>query len=122
MMDDGLGDVGLNDKEWMIVDTSSSSPFQDRIYVTWSRFSADFSASPITESHSADHGVTWSEPQVISGVDADLCPVNFSGAPAGTCDANQFSNVFTAPNGDVYVAFQNFNNAFADDVDNHNQC
>ncbi len=122
VVDDGLGDVGLNDKEWMTVDTSSSSPFQDRVYVTWSRYSADFSAAVISESHSADHGVTWSEPQEISGFDADLCPVNFSGAPAGTCDANQFSNVFTAPGGDVYVTFQNFNNAPSRTTgDNHNQ-
>jgi hypothetical protein len=121
VVDDGLGDVGLNDKEWMIVDTSSESAFQDRVYVTWSRYNADFSAAVINESHSSDHGVTWSEPQEISGFDADLCPVTFSGAPAGTCDANQFSNVFTAPNGDAYVAFQNFNNAVADDGDNHNQ-
>ena len=41
--------------------------------------------------------------------------------PAGTCDANQFSNVFTSPNGTVFVVFQNFNNALADAGDNHNQ-
>jgi hypothetical protein len=120
VLDDGLGEVGLNDKEWMTVDASSESPFQDRVYVTWSRYNADFSAAVITESHSTDHGVTWSEPQEISGFDATLCPVNFSGAPAGTCDANQFSNVFTSPNGTVYVTFQNFNNAVEGD-DNHNQ-
>ena len=121
VMDDGLGDVDLNDKEWMAVDVSPESSFQDRVYVTWTRYSGDFTSAVISESHSADHGVTWSEPQEISGFDADLCPFNFSGAPAGTCDANQFSNVFTAPNGDVYVAFQNFNNGLADDADNHNQ-
>jgi hypothetical protein len=121
VQDDGTGDVGLNDKEWMTVDASPDSPFQDTVYVTWSRFSADFSASVINESHSTDHGVTWSDPQPISGFDATLCPVNFSGAPAGTCDANQFSNVFTSPNGTVYVAFQNFNNAVEAEGDNHNQ-
>lgn len=121
VQDDGLGEVGLNDKEWMTVDTSPDSPFQDRVYVTWSRYSADFSAAVISESHSTDHGVTWSAPQEISGFDEDLCPVNFSGAAAGTCDANQFSNVFTSPNGTVLVVFQNFNNALADANDNHNQ-
>jgi hypothetical protein len=126
---DGTGDVGLEDKEWMTVDTSSSSPFQDRVYVTWSRFSADFSSAVIMESHSTDHGVTWSDPRPISGFDADLCPINFSGAPAGTCDANQFSDVFTSPDGTAYTVFQNFNNcagAFGDpctgeEGDNHNQ-
>ncbi len=121
VLDDGLGAVGLNDKEWMTVDASSESPFQDRVYVTWSRFNAAFNASVISESHSSDHGVTWSAPQEISGFDADLCPVNFSGAPAGTCNANQFSNVFTSPNGTVYVTFQNFNNAVGPGGDNHNQ-
>ena len=28
----------LNDKEWIAVDSHSGSPFQDRIYVTWTRF------------------------------------------------------------------------------------
>ena len=111
VQDDGLGEVGLNDKEWMTVDTSPDSPFQDRVYVTWSRYNADFTAPVISESHSTDHGVTWSAPQEISGFNAELCPVNFSGAAAGTCDANQFSNVFTSPNGTVFVVFQNFNNA-----------
>jgi hypothetical protein len=122
-------DIGLEDKEWMTVDANPDSPFRDRVYVTWSRFNFGFSSSTIMESHSSDHGVTWSTPQAISGFDPVLCPINFSGAPAGTCDANQFSNVFTAPNGTVYVAFQNFNNcagAFGDpcegdEGDNHNQ-
>jgi len=121
VMDDGTGDVGLNDKEWMTVDASSESEFEDRIYVTWSRYNTNFSAAVINESHSTDHGVTWSDPQPISGSDADLCPVNFSGAPAGTCDANQFSVPFTSPNGNVYVVFQNFNNAVETGGDNHNQ-
>jgi hypothetical protein len=28
----------LNDKEWIAVDANASSPFRDRIYVTWTRF------------------------------------------------------------------------------------
>ena len=68
VQDDGAGDVGLNDKEWMTIDTSSDSPFQDTVYVTWTRYSADFSAAVISESHSTDHGVTWSAPQEISGL------------------------------------------------------
>ena len=28
----------LNDKEWIAVDSHSGSPFQDRIYVSWTRF------------------------------------------------------------------------------------
>src|SRR5207247_9715492 len=28
----------LNDKEWIAVDSHSGSPFQDRVYVSWTRF------------------------------------------------------------------------------------
>lgn len=121
-------DIGLEDKEWMTVDQGSSSPFQDRVYVVWSRYNFAFSSATIMESHSSDHGVTWSAPQAISGFDPELCPVNFSGAPAGTCDASSFSNVFTSPDGTVFTIFQNVNNCAGaidgcdgDEGDNHNQ-
>ncbi len=125
----GADGIGLLDKVYMTIDASSDSPYADRIYVTWSEYSTDFSADPITLAYSDDHGVTWHQSGAVSGPSTDLCPVNFSGAPAGTCDANQFSVPFTAPNGDVYVVFQNFNNcsgAFGapctgDPNDNHNQ-
>lgn len=125
----GADGIGLLDKEYMTIDTSSASPYTDRIYVAWAEYSTDFSSDPITFAYSDDHGVTWHQSGAISGFSTDLCPVNFSGAPSGTCDANQFPVPFTAPNGDVYVVFQNFNNcagAFGDPCtgdpnDNHNQ-
>jgi len=106
----GEDGIGLEDKEWMTVDANAGSPFQGRIYVTWTRFNFDFTAAEIFESSSADRGVTWTAPKAISGTSTELCPINFSGAAAGTCNANQFSNVFTSPSGDVFVIFQNFNN------------
>jgi hypothetical protein len=118
--DEGTGAIGLLDKPYMAIDTSRHSEFRDRIYVAWSEFSADFSASPIAFAWSDDHGATWNQTGVISGSSAELCPVNFSGGPAGVCDANQFAQPFTAPNGDLYVVFQNFNNAVTGD-DNRNQ-
>jgi hypothetical protein len=122
-------DIGLEDKEWMTVDQSPDSPFQDRVYVVWSRYNFAFSSATIMESHSSDHGVTWSEPQAISGFDPELCPINFSGAEPGTCDASSFSQVFTSPNGTAHVVFQNVNNCAGaigapctgDPGDNHNQ-
>ena len=42
----------------MAIDTSRGSEFRDRIYVAWSEFSADFSASPIAFAWSDDHGAT----------------------------------------------------------------
>lgn len=128
---DGTGEdgIGLLDKQYMTIDISESSPYQDRIYVAWANYSTDFSSDPIYLAYSEDHGVTWHQTGAVSGFSTDLCPVNFSGAPSGTCDANQFAFPFTAPNGDVFVVFQNFNNcsgAFGppcvgDPNDNHNQ-
>jgi hypothetical protein len=118
--DDGTGAIGLLDKPYMAIDTSKDSRFRDRIYVAWAEYNTDFSADPIGFAWSGDHGATWNLVPGISGTSAALCPVNISGAPAGTCDANQFPLPFTAPNGDLYVVFQNFNNAVSGD-DNRNQ-
>jgi hypothetical protein len=118
--DDGTGAIGLLDKPYMAIDTSKASRFRDRIYVAWAEYNTDFSADPIGFAWSDDHGATWNLVPAISGTSPALCPVNFSGAPAGTCDANQFPQPFTAPNGDLYVVFQNFNNAVSGD-DNRSQ-
>ena len=117
---DGSDSIGLLDKPYMAVDTSRSSRFRDRLYVAWAEYNLDFTADPIGFAWSDDHGATWNLVPAISGTSAALCPVTFSGAPAGTCDANQFPQPFTAPNGDLYVVFQNFNNAVSGD-DNRNQ-
>jgi hypothetical protein len=128
----GSDGIGLLDKEYMAIDTNAASLFKDRIYVAWVQYSTDFSSSPVHFAYSTDHGVSWHQTGVISGSSATLCPINFSGAPAGTCDADQFVNPFVAPNGDLYVVFQNFNNCSGslgslgfpcsgDPNDNHNQ-
>src|ERR1700745_1667726 len=62
----------LNDKEWIAVDHSASSPFRDRVYVTWTRFifnphTGAYVQSPISEVHSSDGGKTFSSPQLIVG-------------------------------------------------------
>ena len=62
----------LNDKEWIAVDSHSGSPFQDRIYVTWTRFifnpvTGGYVQSPIAVAYSSDDGATFSAPQLISG-------------------------------------------------------
>jgi hypothetical protein len=118
---DGSDGIGLLDKPYMAVDTGRGSRFRDRIYVAWAEYNVDFTADPIGFAWSDDHGATWNLVPAISGTSAALCPVNFDGSPAGTCNANQFPQPFTAPNGDLYVVFQNFNNALADADDNHNQ-
>lgn len=62
----------LNDKEWIAVDSHATSPFRDRVYVTWTRFifnpvHGNYVQSPIAVSFSADGGHTFSSPQLIVG-------------------------------------------------------
>jgi len=85
----------LNDKEWIAADASPTSPFRDRVYVTFTRFvfnahTADYVQSPIFEAHSSDGGKTFSAPQLI-------------GAPA---IYSQGSRPVVASDGTVYVFFE----------------
>jgi hypothetical protein len=62
----------LNDKEWLAVDSRQGSPFQDRIYVTWTRYlfnphNGSYIQSPIAFVSSSDGGATFTEPKLISG-------------------------------------------------------
>ncbi len=62
----------LNDKEWIAADWHASSPFRDRVYVSWTRFvfnprNGRYVQSPIFLAFSADGGQTFSEPQSICG-------------------------------------------------------
>ena len=54
----GAGNV-LEDKQLMTVDNHVGSPYQDRVYVSWTEFAADGS-SYIYESFSSDYGETFS--------------------------------------------------------------
>ncbi len=115
----GIGSI-LEDKPYMTVDDHVGSPFQDRIYVTWTEFAADGSAY-IWESHSNDYGEHFSARVLVSG-DSPLCVNTFgAGTPNGNCNENQFSQPFTGPDGALYVVFNNFNNALTGPNDNHNQ-
>ncbi len=62
----------FNDKEWIAVDSNASSPFRDRVYVTWTRFvfsagTGNYVQSPIAFVYSTDGGRTFSQPKLISG-------------------------------------------------------
>lgn len=62
----------FNDKEWIAADAHASSPFRDRVYVTWTRFifnptTGAYVQSPISLAFSTDGGKTFSTPQLISG-------------------------------------------------------
>ena len=110
---DGRGDDNapvqiFNDKQWIATDSDPDSPFYGRTYLTWSRFrshSGNYAESPIWESHSDDGGLTWSRAQEISGSNA-ICTYQETGAPR-ECDEDQGSVIAIAPDGTVYVAFEN---------------
>jgi len=113
----GFGPQVFNDKEFIAADTASASRYNDRLYVTWSRFTQFFSGTqaffkiPIQVARSGD-GVSWSAPQTISGFSSN-CSVHLSGLPSqpNECDLNQDSYPTVAPRGRVYVSFENFNTA-----------
>src|SRR3954464_13273394 len=103
----GKGDV-LLDKQYMTVDATKGSPFQDRIYVTWTLFDAD-GTSYIFEAFSRDYGEHFSSPKLVSR-DSALCsnPIRVP-TPQGRCNTNQFSQPFTGPEGALYVVWDNYN-------------
>jgi hypothetical protein len=117
VVDDGIGcDLSklqlFNDKEWIVTDNNSASPFFGRTYVTWSKFEShdgSYVSSAIWEAHSDDGGQSWSAPKPISGVNPALCTFQTAG-PVGECDENQFSVPTIGPDGGVYVAFENSQN------------
>ena len=114
----GAGDF-LLDKQLLTVDNSRTSRFRDRVYVTWTTFAAD-GTGYIYESHSADYGETFSVPVVVSATSA-LCDRTYGfPTPQGTCNENQDSQPFTAPDGTLYVTYNNFNNAVTG-LENRNQ-
>ncbi|MBA2274080.1 MAG: exo-alpha-sialidase [Actinobacteria bacterium] len=113
VVQDGIGDDDdpvqlFNDKQWVVTDTNRDSPFYGRTYLTWSRFrfeSGAYIESPIWESHSDDGGETWSDPQEISG-SSPACTYQEQGG-GHDCDEDQGSVPAVAPDGTVYVSFQN---------------
>src|SRR5438045_9552318 len=77
--------------EWFAANWHATSPFRDRLYVTWTRFlfnasNGNYVQSPIMEAHSSDGGRTFSSPKIISG----------------NVLYDQGSRVFTGPDGAVY--------------------
>jgi hypothetical protein len=110
---DSHGRSGIEDKVYIAADTGSTSPWVGRVYVTWISArdfptpSREFSQIPIMAAYS-DDGVTWSEPQEISGVSPDCRAISPGGSP-NACDWSTFPVPAVASNGKVYVGFENFN-------------
>lgn len=116
----GTAGLPFLDKQLLTVDNHPSSPYRDRVYVTWTNFNTNGTAY-IYESFSADYGEHFSAPVLVSK-NSSLCANNFGlPTPRGGCNENQFSQPFTGANGDLYVTWANYNNALSGPKDNHNQ-
>src|SRR5436190_5580429 len=126
----------LEDKQFMAVDHNatkcaasvtvvtpgaSCSPFQDRVYVTWTEFAPDGTAF-IYEAYSSDYAEHFSPRHLVS-LNSRLCPNDYGLGTADTCNENQFSQPFVGPDGSLYVIWSNFNNqeTFGTTPDNRNQ-
>jgi hypothetical protein len=111
--------ASLIDKPYMTVDNHVGSPYQDRIYVTWTFFDSD-GTGYLYEAHSDDYGQSFSSPVLVS-TDSALCDQTYGlPTPHGRCNESQYTDPFTGPDGALYVVFSNFNNAVSGN-DNRNQ-
>lgn len=81
-----------HDKEWLAADRFPGSPFQDQLYVVWTRFTGAACTGPtvVHTTFSANQGLTWSVALTVSvAAEGFVWP----------------SHNAVAPNGDVYVAY-----------------
>jgi hypothetical protein len=88
---------------------STCTPFQDRVYITWTEFAPNGTAF-IYESYSSDYAEHFSPKHLVSLNSAALCPNDYGLGTADTCNENQFSQPFVGPDGVLYVIYSNFNN------------
>ena len=86
----------LDDKSWMAIDRSLSSPCYGNVYYSFTKFTGVAGAHPIVLARSADGGATFSEPIPVSqkGQDGSL--------------RTQGSYISVASDGAVYVAYRTF--------------
>ncbi len=106
----------FHDKNFIAVDSFSSSPNRDNVYVTWTVFRMDSQGntlrSPIFGSMSTDGAKTWSTPREISGNSPRLCFFGNAFDPSQNphqCNFDQGSDPVVLPNGDLEVVFNNSN-------------
>jgi hypothetical protein len=89
----------FNDKNWLSVDGSPSSPFFGRLYLTWTQFRSNTAtgngSEPIMVSVSADGGASFLAPKQLSPAGNN-----------GTGNGRQGSSSAEGPDGTAYVAFE----------------
>lgn len=98
----------LLDKQYMTVDAHKGSPYQDRVYVTWTLFAADGTAY-IYEAYSSDYAEHFSAPHLVSATTALCSDTLGTPTPSGPCNNNQFSQPFVGSDGALYVVWDNYN-------------
>jgi hypothetical protein len=123
------------DKEWIAVDNHPSSPHYGNIYITYQQFRIEkgaFDESPVMFVKSEDGGVRWTLPVEISGRNPVYCtfqddaddtadpngPSSAQGTAEGpddplACDQNSFSYPVVAPDGTLYIQWDNEQNSAA---------
>jgi hypothetical protein len=95
----------FDDKQWMTVDTTDGSPFEGRVYVTWTKFSAQGGQSSIWLSHCGGDGPGEEEcDDVFSDGEVVNTPV------AGGLVQESFPAA--GPDGELYIAFLQFQGGF----------
>ena len=111
----------FHDKNFIAVDSFSSSPNRDNVYVTWTVFrfdaSGNFLRAPIFGSMSTDGAQTFSTPEEISGNSPTLCFFGNALDPSQSphqCDVDQGADPVVLPNGALEVVFNNGNTPASD--------
>jgi hypothetical protein len=129
------------DKEWIAVDNYSSSPHFGNIYIVYQRYrleSGSYDESPTMLVKSEDGGRSWTQPVEISGRNPTYCTfqddaddsASANGASSTqanaegpedpfACDQDGFSYPVIAPDGTLYVQFDNEQNLAAYELPQH---
>ncbi|MFH1052655.1 MAG: exo-alpha-sialidase, partial [bacterium] len=87
----------FEDKYYISVDNSSSSPYHNQLYIPWKRVTPRDSATQIVISKSTDKGRSWSMPLEVSP--------RKTGTSQDTTYGQSFPLVATGPNGEVYLVW-----------------
>jgi hypothetical protein len=83
----------LLDKNHLWIDKKVGSPYENRVYSTWTRFqTGHVNNNKVEVSYSSDNGLTWSTPYNVS-------------AGVNALSHDQGVNLQTGPNGEVYATW-----------------
>ncbi len=90
-------DSAFEDKYYITVDNSSTSPYRLTAYIPWKRVIARDSSTQIVLARSTDGGLTWSAPVPVSH--------RLPHSSEDTTFGQSFPLAATGPNGEVYVVW-----------------